>query len=36
MKVEYGPHTDTLTIPLREARIHESDEVCVATTKTDS
>lgn len=27
MKVEYGPHTDTLTIPLREARIHESDEV---------
>jgi uncharacterized protein YuzE len=27
MKVEYDPHTDTLTIPLREARIRESDEV---------
>jgi uncharacterized protein YuzE len=27
MKVEYGPHTDTLTISLREARIRESDEV---------
>ena len=27
MKVEYGPHTDTLTIPLREARMRESDEL---------
>jgi uncharacterized protein YuzE len=27
MKVEYDPHSDTLTIPLREARIRESDEV---------
>jgi uncharacterized protein YuzE len=27
MKVEYDPHTDTLTISLREARIRESDEV---------
>ena len=27
MKVEYGPHTDTLTIPLCEARMRESDEV---------
>ena len=27
MKVEYGPHTDTLTIPLRVARMRESDEL---------
>jgi uncharacterized protein YuzE len=27
MKVEYDPHTDTLTISLREARIRESNEV---------
>jgi len=27
MKVEYDPHSDTLTILLREARIRESDEV---------
>jgi uncharacterized protein YuzE len=27
MKVEYDPHTDTLTISLREERIRESDEV---------
>ncbi len=27
MKVEYDPHTDTLTLSLREARIRESDEV---------
>jgi len=27
MKVEYDPHTDTLTLLLREARIRESDEV---------
>ena len=27
MKVEYDAHTDTLTIPLREARIRESDEL---------
>ena len=27
MKVEYDPHSDTLTISLREARIRESDEV---------
>jgi uncharacterized protein YuzE len=27
MKVEYDPHTDTLTISLRKARIRESDEV---------
>ena len=27
MKVEYDPHTDTLTISLREAKIRESDEV---------
>jgi uncharacterized protein YuzE len=27
MKVEYAAHTDTRTIPLREARIRESDKV---------
>jgi len=27
MKVEYDPHSDTLTILLREVRIRESDEV---------
>ena len=27
MKVEYDPHTDTLTLSLREARTRESDEV---------
>ena len=27
MRVEYDPHTDILTITLRDARIRESDEV---------
>jgi uncharacterized protein YuzE len=27
MKVQYDPHTDSLTISLREERIKESDEI---------